>query len=160
MGGIKDTLFGKEGKSESKSGNNAWSEIKSAFTPALNYLTQGGDQAWNILKGGPQGFADSGGFNFLMDQGTNAVNSNFYARGLGESGAAMKGLEKYRYGLASTYLNQYMQQLNDFSKLGIGAGGIMSSAGQYSKGQQKSGKDGILGDIIGAVAMGGSGGGG
>jgi hypothetical protein len=153
MGGVVDTLFGSPSKEKSESGNHAWDEIKGAFKPALGYLTQGGDAAWNMLKQGPGGFADTGGFKFLMDQGTNQVNSNFYSRGLGQSGAAMKGLEKYRYGLASTYLNQYMDQLNNFSKLGIGAGGVMSSAGQYSKGSSKGGKDGIAGDIIGAIAM-------
>lgn len=153
MGGVVDTLFGSPSKEKSKSGNHAWNEIKGAFEPALGYLTQGGDAAWNMLKQGPGGFADTGGFKFLMDQGTNQVNSNFYSRGLGQSGAAMKGLEKYRHGLASTYLSQYMDQLNNFSKLGIGAGGVMSSAGQYSKGSAKGGKDGIAGDIIGAIAM-------
>jgi hypothetical protein len=153
MGGIADTLFGSPGKEKSKSGNKAWEDIQGAFKPALGYVTNAGGSMWDMLKGGPAGFADSGGFKHLLEQGTNAVNSNFYARGLGQSGAAMKGLEKYRYGLASTYLSQYMDQLNNLGKLGIGAGGVMSSAGQYSKGSAKGGKDGIAGDIIGAIAM-------
>lgn len=149
MGGIADTLFGKEGESESK--NRAWKEIKGAFEPALGYVTKGGDAAWDMLKQGPGGFADTGGFKFLLDQGTNQVNSNFYSRGLGQSGAAMKGLEKYRHGLASTYLNQYMDQLFNLGKLGIGAGSVLSNTGQWSKGS--GGKQGIAGDIIGAIAM-------
>lgn len=153
MGAVGDVLFGKSGESKSKSANQAWEAIESAFTPALGYVTDAGGMMKNMLAQGPGGFADTGGFKFLMDQGTNQVNSNFYSRGLGQSGAAMKGLEKYRHGLASTYLNQYMDQLNNFGKLGIGAGGVMSSAGQYSTGKGEGGKKGIAGDIIGAIAM-------
>jgi hypothetical protein len=154
MGGIVDTLFGSPSKEKSESGNKSYDAISSAFGPALGFVNQGGNAMWDMLKGGPAGFADSGGFKHLLEQGTNSVNSNFYARGLGQSGAAMKGLEKYRYGLASTYLSQYMDQLNNLGKLGVGAGGVMSSAGQYSKGSAKGGKDGIAGDIIGAIANG------
>lgn len=153
MGKIGDVLFGKEGKEKSESGNKAWDSISDAFGPALGYVGNAGGAMWDQLKGGPGGFADSGGFKFLLDQGTNSVNSNFYSRGLGQSGAAMKGLEKYRYGLASTFLNQYMDQLNNLGKLGIGAGGVMSSAGQHSEGKSSGAKSGIAGDIIGAIAM-------
>lgn len=153
MGGVVDTLFGKEGKEKSESGNRSYGDISAAFKPALGYLTNAGGSMWDMLKGGPAGFADSGGFKHLLEQGTNAVNSNFYSRGLGESGAAMKGLEKYRHGLASTYLTQYMDQLNNLGKLGIGAGGVLSGAGQWSKGSANKGKQGIAGDIIGAIAM-------
>lgn len=100
-------------------------------------------------------FANSAGMGFLMDEGVDKVNSNFYARGLGQSGAAMKGLEKYRHGLASTYLNQYMDHLFNFGKLGLGAAGVLSDAGRYSIGEssEKAGTKGIAGDIIGAIAM-------
>lgn len=98
-------------------------------------------------------WANSGGMKFLMDEGTDAVNSNFYARGLGQSGAAMKGLEKYRSGLASTYLNQYMDNLFKLSNLGIQAGGILTSAGQYSKGESDGPKKGILPTLVTGASM-------
>ena len=131
--GVKDALFGSGGKakseSKSESGNHAWDPIKGAFSPALGYVTQGGNAVANLLGvgGGDQtgalsNFANSGGFKFLLDEGTDAINSNFYARGLGESGAAMKGLEKYRSGLASTYLQQYTDNLFKLGQLGLGAG--------------------------------------
>lgn len=153
MGGIVDTLFGKEGKQSSSTGNHAYEGLNSAFSPALGYVGQAGGLASNILSQGPGGFADTGGMKFLLDQGTNQVNSNFYSRGLGQSGAAMKGLEKYRHGLASTYLNQYMDQVFNLGKLGLGAGGVLADAGRYSKSKGNSGKQGIAGDIIGAIAM-------
>lgn len=153
MGGIVDTLFGKKAKEKSESGNHAWDSIKGAYTPALGYVTDAGGMMKSLLSQGPGGFADTGGFDFLLDQGTDSVNSNFYSRGLGQSGAAMKGLEKYRYGLASTFLNQYLDQVNNLGKLGLGAGSVMSGAGQWSKGSASKGKNGIAGDIIGAIAM-------
>lgn len=153
MGGIVDTLFGSPSKEKSESGNHAYKDISSAFKPALGYVTDAGSMMSQMLSGGPGGFADSGGFKHLLEQGTNQVNSNFYSRGLGQSGAAMKGLEKYRYGLASTYLTQYMDQLNNLGKLGIGAGGVLGSAGQWSKGSATGKKNGIAGDIIGSIAM-------
>lgn len=161
--GLKDAVFGSEGKKKEKteSGNHAWDPIKGAFTPALGYVTQGGNAVANLLGvgGGDQtgalsNFANSGGFKFLLDEGTDSINSNFYARGLGESGAAMKGLEKYRSGLASTYLQQYTDNLLNLAKLGLGAGGVMADAGRWSKGESKgtTGKDGILDDALKAAA--------
>jgi hypothetical protein len=160
MGGVKKFLFGKGGGSESESGNHAWPAVSGALTPAMGYATQGGGMMANLLglNGGAaqteglSNYANSGGMKFLLDEGTQAVNSNFYARGLGNSGAAMKGLEKYRSGLASTYLNQYMDHLAKLSGIGLGAAGAMSSAGGWSKGNASQGKQGALPSIISAVA--------
>lgn len=161
MGGVKDFLFGKPGGEETASGNHAWDAVSGAMTPALDYTTQGGSMMGSLLGvgGGPaqteglKNFANSGGMKFLLDEGTDSVNSNFYARGLGQSGAAMKGLEKYRSGLASTYLDKYLSHLNDYSKLGLGAAGAMSSAGGWSKGEKKGAKEGGLGTILSAASM-------
>jgi hypothetical protein len=49
-------------------------------------------------------------------------------------------------------LNQYMDQLNNLGKLGIGAGGVLSSSGAYSEGKGTGGKEGIAGSILGAIA--------
>lgn len=90
------------------------------------------------LNGGPAGFANSGGFNFLMNQGTQNVNANMASRGLGTSGADMKGLEDYRSGLASTYLQNYMQDNAMMGGLGLGAGNILAQSGYQSQSQNKS----------------------
>jgi hypothetical protein len=86
----------------------------------------------SLLSGGPGGFADSGGMKFLMNQGTQDVNSNMASRGLLNSGADMKGLEDYRSGLASTYLDHYLDHVNQMGQLGIGAGGVLSNSGDVS----------------------------
>jgi hypothetical protein len=174
---VSDAIFGNSGEESSLSANHAWDAISGQVKPAVSYLTSGGNAIASLLGvggggsgggggkagmggnlggGGAAGqqsalsnWANSGGMKFLMDEGTDAVNSNFYARGLGQSGAAMKGLEKYRSGLASTYLNQYMDQLFNFAKLGLGAGGLMSDLGRYSKGSKEGPKAGIGGMLAG-----------
>ena len=49
------------------------------------------------------------GYQFTRDQGLQAVQNGFAAKGLGDSGAAMKGAAQYATGLASTTYNQQLQ---------------------------------------------------
>lgn len=144
MGGVGDALFGHPSKesshAESHSSNRAYEPIAHALTPALNYTTRGGDMISNLLglSGGPaqtaglENFANSGGMEFLRDQGTRQITSNQASKGLLNSGDTLKAETKYGQGLGSTYLNQYMQNLMGFSNLGLGAANAMSGAGQVS----------------------------
>lgn len=134
-------LFKKPKAQKSKSGNYAWDDIQGAFKPALGYVTQGGDALANLLGVGSgdqtaalDKFANSGGMSWLMDQGNRMINSNQAAKGLLNSGSTLTGIQKYGQGLGSTYLSQYMDKLLGLGNLGLGAGGVMSSAGQWSKG--------------------------
>lgn len=168
MGGITDTLFGSPSKgsshSESHSSNRAYEPIAHAMTPALGYTTQGGNMMANLLglSGGPaqtgglENFANSGGMNFLREQGNRQITSNQASKGLLNSGDTLKAEEKYGQGLGSTYLNQYMQNLMGFSNLGLGAANAMSGAGNISNSvsdsTEKGAKKGIAGDILKGVA--------
>lgn len=158
MGGF----FSKPKAQKSESGNKSWSEIKGAFTPALNYVTQGGDALANLLGVGTgdqtqalDKFANSGGMGWLMDQGNRMINSNQAAKGLLNSGSTLTGITKYGQGLGSTYLNSYMDKLLGLGNLGLGAGGVMSSAGQWSKGQgpTQGGAGKSLLPMIGSAAL-------
>lgn len=141
MGGF----FKKPKAQKSESGNKAYDDISGAFKPALGYVTQGGDMLANLLGVGSGGtaaqtgaldnFAHSGGIDWLMEQGNRMINSNQAAKGLLESGSTLKGIEKYGQGLGSTYLSQYMDKLLGLGNLGLGAGGVLANAGQWSKGQ-------------------------
>jgi hypothetical protein len=97
-----------------------------------------------------QKFWNGTGGQFLLNQGTNSINSNMYARGLGNSGAAMKSLEGYRQNLASTKLNDLMQNYMGLAKLGLGAGSLVSDAGQYSKSKGTE-QTGNAGSSLGAL---------
>lgn len=154
MGGVKDFLFGKKGKGEkSESGNHAWETISGSLSPALGYVGNAGNAAWDVLKGGPQGFADSGGMNFLMNTMQKGVTSSKAAQGLLKSGSYGTALQDRAMGLGSTYLNQYMDQLFKLGNLGLGAGGVLSDAGKWSKGTGATqGKQGALPQLIQAGA--------
>lgn len=162
--GLKDAVFGSEGKKKEKSesGNFAWDPIKGAFQPALGYVTQGGNLVANLLgangsgaaSGAVQQFADSGGMDFLMKNMQKGVTSSKAAQGLLKSGSYGTALQDRAYGLASTYLNQYVQNALELGKLGLGAGGVMADAGRWSKSEGKgtTGKDGLLDDALKAAA--------
>jgi hypothetical protein len=154
-------LKGSGGKQES--GNNAYPWVQStygqggadAFSGGLGgiqgLLGLGGDSAGS--KAALDNFWKSTGGDFLLKQGTDQINANMYSRGLGQSGADMKGLENYRSGLASTKLNDLLQNYFGLAKLGLGAGSLVTDAGQYSKGTGAT--QGSLGSImpgIGALA--------
>lgn len=136
-----DTLFGSpEGAT---SNNKAYPWIKDnygasgagAFNSGLGglmgLLGLGGDP--NASSAALDNYWKSSGGDFQLNQGVNAINSNMYSRGLGQSGAAMKGLEGYRSGLASTKLNEIMQNYLGVANLGLGAGGLVANAGQQEK---------------------------
>jgi hypothetical protein len=126
----------------SSSGNHAWEPIKNAFSPALGYVTKGGDALSALLglngdgaaqKAALDNFANSAGMQWQQEQGNRMINSNQAAIGLLQSGSTLTGIQKYAQGLGSTYLNSYMDKLLGLGNLGIGAGGVMASAGQWSK---------------------------
>jgi hypothetical protein len=89
------------------------------------------------------------GYKFNLDQGLRAAQNSAAARGLGTSGAALKGASTFATGLAdSTYQNQFnnavTNQTNAFNRLkglvdtGAGAAGATSAAGLASATNQGS----------------------
>lgn len=127
-----------KGSNSSSSGNVNNGQLMSSMFPATAGAGQAVSNMGAELNGGPNGFADSGGFNFLLNKGTQAVNSDMSSRGLLNSGADMKGLEDYRGGLAQTYLNNYMQNNAAMGAIANGAGGILANSGDVSQSQGKS----------------------
>lgn len=109
-----------------------------------------------------ENWANSGGMRFLRGEGVRAVEGSRAGRGMFLSGDTGRELMKFGQGLGSTYLNQYMDQLLNYAKLGQGNAGILASAGGVSQSQgtgQSSGsgqgeKKGLLPMIAGAIAGG------
>lgn len=139
MGGVRDTIFGAKSKEKDQNVNNDL--LVNSFTPALGYLTGGGNLMGNMLGvgGAPAqtdaitNYANSGGMKFLQEQGAKGITSTKAAQGLLSSGSYGTALTKYNQGLASTYLDHYMQSLLDYSKLGLGAGGVLAESGAEKK---------------------------
>lgn len=236
MGGVGDFLFGKESEQEStsssSSGNLAWPQIQSAFSPALGYFTQGGNMLGSMLglnnsvpapgpaptptpspsptptPGGGGGgdydgfmgfrerlrekqgldntegptvlpptattptaptyspeaqndaltnFSNSTGMDFIRSQGVKALEGSQAGKGMLQSGATGTKLVEFGQGLGKTFLNQYLDRLLDYSKLGLSAGGLMTGAGSWStssgSGSGSGGKEGFYPKMAAAAAQ-------
>jgi hypothetical protein len=158
IGSITRTLFGgSKGTNESR--NKFADDIKGAFLPWAQQGSAGMGMASNILGLGGDGnsganalnnwFNTSGG-KFMLDQGMDQIMGNRAAGGLLRSGGTGKELENYRSGLASTKLNEYLGNVFNVNQQALGAGSLVSGAGQYSKGKSTSNNSG-LGSALGAI---------
>jgi hypothetical protein len=95
-----------------------------ALTP-LNALTgaNGGDPAQMeaTLQKIP-------GYQFTLDQGNRAVQNSAAARGLGNSGAALRGAADYTTGLADSTYGHYVNQLMGIANMGENAAAQVGTA--------------------------------
>lgn len=112
----------------------------SGGTQGLNMLT---DQIGNLTKPISMNESDlqqTPGYQFSLTQGLKATQNSAAARGLGVSGAALKGASSYATGLAdNTYQNQFnnanTNQSNAYNRLmGLTQIGQASAAGVGSAG--------------------------
>lgn len=114
-----------------------------------------------------QGLENLPGYQFTRDQGLKAVQAGAAARGLGNSGTAMKGAERFAAGLADqTYGNQFDRYFNlentnranafnrPFAVAGMGANAAGQLAGVLTgTGQGVSNNMIGIGNAQGAAAM-------
>lgn len=61
------------------------------------------------------------GYQFTLNQGLKSTQNSAAARGLGDSGAALKGAANYATGLANTNYGNYVNQLQNSATLGANA---------------------------------------
>lgn len=87
-------------------------------------VTSGGDSAaiQKTLEGLP-------GYQFTRDQGLKATQSGYAARGLADSGGALKGAANYTTGLANSQYGTYVNQLQASANLGESAA---AKTGQFA----------------------------
>ena len=116
------------------------------------------------------GLARMPGYQFTLDQGLKSTQNGFAARGLGTSGAALKGAAQYATGLANqTYGDQFNRLLgasnmgvqagqvmsNDYNGAGnAGAGGIMGASNSISNGMNNYGSYSYMNNLLGQTGMG------
>lgn len=143
------------------SGNKEGSDISGASDKYLAPYAQSGQQANQFLqdflmnqggRGQLEAFNESTGGQFLMDQGRRAIGGNMAAQGKLNSGATGKALAEFGQGLASTQMNNFLNQIGGLSGQGLAAGGQAvgaegAAAGARSRG--RSGAGGLLGNIFG-----------
>lgn len=114
----------------------------------------------------PTDLESTPGYRFVRDQGLKSVQNSFAAKGLGSSGAAMRGAARYATGLADNTYNTQLQ--NDMAQrklmyemlMGMQSGGQNAAAQSGNISQQLSQAQGNLltgiGNVQGAGIVGGA----
>lgn len=92
-----------------------------AELPQLNALLQGGNMQ-DTLRRTP-------GYQFTLDQGLKATQAGMAARGLGVSGASLKGAAKYATGLAEGTYQQMFEDTLKTASLGAGSAANLGNIG-------------------------------
>lgn len=105
----------------------------------LNPYIQGGTQAYGTLNnllgvgGNSQTMQDTlnnlPGYQFTLDQGLKSTQNSYAARGLGDSGGALKGAANYATGLAQSNYGNYVNQLQNSANTGENAANALAGYG-------------------------------
>lgn len=162
--GLFSTIFGKSPKPQkSESGNHAYDYLMGEYSP----MVSGGNAAYGTINsllgvggggtggtpgdatGGFNNFLNSSAYDFINKEGMRGITNAFAGRGDLRSGAAGKAYQDRSSNLAKTYFDNYLNHLAQQAQLGLGAGGLISNAGQYSTG---TGGTAGTGGALGAVA--------
>lgn len=88
----------------------------------VNPVSSGTDNAFNK-------YLESTGYKFQLDQGTDALVAQASQRGLRNSGATAKALQKYGQNLAATTFNNYLNLLGTSQAQGHNAATTVANAG-------------------------------
>lgn len=154
--GLFSTLFGSKPKpQESESGNKAWDFINTTYSP----MAQGGTSAFNtasgLLSGSPESkgafdnFLNNSGYSYLMDNAMQGLTNSAAGKYLLRSGPTLKAMQDRSVNLTKTMYQNYLQDLMGLSQQGLGAGALMTNAGQWSKGTGgTAGSQGLLGSAL------------
>jgi hypothetical protein len=75
-------------------------------------------------------FRNSTNYQFRVNEGQKGFAQGAFAKGYGESGAAMKGLEQYRQNIAANELGTFQDRLFQQQQTGMGAASALAGVGQ------------------------------
>lgn len=76
-----------------------------------------------------QDYQDSTGHQFQLGEGMRAITGSAAAKGLLNSGATLKALNRFGQNLGATTFNNYLGQLGNVANRGLQAGGLIGGAG-------------------------------
>lgn len=137
IGGVGSLIGGNKAASAANQGFNylKGSPVGTQYMPeggAANSATAdllgvGGDPA--KAKEAFNNYLGSTGYNFQLQQGQAAVNSNNASKGLLNSGATLKALTRFGQNLGSSAFNNYLTQLSGLATRGLQAGSVIGQAG-------------------------------
>jgi hypothetical protein len=160
--GLLGSIFGSKPKAQkSESGNKSWDFIKSTYSPMASGGTGAFGQLGSALGVGGDfagqqqaydNYLNNSGFDYAMDQGMQGVTNSAAGKYLLRSGATAKGLQDRATNISKSFFDDYLDRLGQMSQLGLGAGGLMANAGQWSKGSGGTpGSQGFLGAAMQAI---------
>lgn len=149
--GILGALFGgSKSKSSSTSGNNAYDFLSKALQPSVGVGTNALNTMGSAVGGSFNDYLDNAGFGTALSQRLKGITGAGAARGLLNSGATGRAAALGEGDLRSQYFGNWLNSLGQVSQLGNQAGGLLASAGAYSKGNSKgSSQGGILSTLFG-----------
>lgn len=161
--------------------NAQWQQTQANLRPFLQFGTSainplqramGYDSNWNLdpnnilnqqfIAPSAEDAAQTPGYQFTLDNGLRAVQNSASARGLGSSGAALRGAADYASGLAnSTYNDVFSRALNTFNtNYGAATNRVNRLNTLVGSGQNAAATNGALGsqamNSIGDSLMGGA----
>lgn len=88
---------------------------------------QAGQGALDALQGGYDAFTQDPGYQFRLEQGNQALERSLAARGMGQSGAALKAAQEYGQGLADQSYNDFFTRQSSLAGQGLGAASGLGS---------------------------------
>ena len=163
-------LFGSPSKSVqssvSSSSNLAFPQLQSSLTPSINTGVGAGNALSALLGigGDPtaqnnafSNFRNSTGYQFGLDQGSQAITGSNAAKGLLNSGATAKALSQFGQNYANTQYQNYLNPMMSLLQSGNQAAGVLAGAGQVSNssssGSSTGEQKGNIGPLLNAAAM-------
>ncbi len=137
--------------------------LASTFNPVINQGVGANNQLSAMLGlNGTQGQDDafknwqkSTGYQFGLNQGTNAITGNAATHGLLNSGSTAKAINTFGQDYANTQYGKYTDQLQNLVGNSLGGGGLVANAGQQSvssgtsKSNESKGAGGFIGSLLG-----------
>lgn len=150
------SVFGGNKRKDSAS-NQAFGQLRDTFTPVTQFAGTGANALQALLSGDPTGFnayKQATGFDPMAEAGSRGITGNAAASGMLRSGGTGKALQSFGANLQNQFAGSYMDRLLGLSNLGLGAGQLISGAGQTSTSTSKSkpGIGGFLGQVGAGVA--------
>lgn len=108
------------------------------LSPFMQRGNESGEQINALLAGNPaafDAFRNSTNYQFRLGEGMKAANQGYAARGMLQSGAAMKGLNDYGQNMASNELGNYMNILGQQQQVGLSGANALAGVGTNMVGQ-------------------------
>jgi len=141
VAGVGSSIIGSNAQQNAaNTAANTQQNIYSQNQQLLNPYVQGGLGAYSTLNsllgvgGNSQTMQDTlsnlPGYQFTLNQGLKSVQNSAAARGLGDSGAALKGAANYATGLAQSNFGNYASLLQGSANTGMSAGSAIAGVGQ------------------------------